>query len=109
MYQLWVLGGLNNVGEFPLDPPLAKMLLMGEQLECVNEVLTIVSMLSVPCVFFRPKDRTDESDAAGRSSMLHLVAGLCIVPYFLSNSKWTCTRTSTDLYVNVVNANVHRL
>ncbi|KAM3205935.1 pre-mRNA-splicing factor ATP-dependent RNA helicase DEAH7 [Capsicum annuum] len=74
MYQLWVLGALNNVGdltdlgwkmvEFPLDPPLAKMLLMGEQLECLNEVLTIVSMLSVPSVFFRPKERAEESDAA---------------------------------------------
>ncbi|KAM7276181.1 hypothetical protein ACFE04_018047 [Oxalis oulophora] len=74
MYQLWVLGALNNVGalteigwkmvEFPLDPPLAKMLLMGEQLECLDEVLTIVSMLSVPSVFFRPKDRIEESDAA---------------------------------------------
>nr|GEZ72408.1 pre-mRNA-splicing factor ATP-dependent RNA helicase DEAH7 [Tanacetum cinerariifolium] len=74
MYQLWVLGALNNVGsltplgwkmvEFPLDPPLAKMLLMGEQLGCMNEVLTIVSMLSVPSVFFRPKDRAEESDAA---------------------------------------------
>ncbi|KAL5076437.1 hypothetical protein RYX36_015421 [Vicia faba] len=41
MYQLWVLGALNNVGgltelgskmvEFPLDPPLAKMLLMGDK------------------------------------------------------------------------------
>ncbi|XP_051153013.1 pre-mRNA-splicing factor ATP-dependent RNA helicase DEAH7-like isoform X2 [Andrographis paniculata] len=74
MYQLWVLAALNNVGdltdlgwkmvEFPLDPPLAKMLLMGEQLGCINEVLTIVSMLSVPSVFFRPKDRVEESDAA---------------------------------------------
>ncbi|KAK6270419.1 hypothetical protein POUND7_007524 [Theobroma cacao] len=74
MYQLWVLGALNNVGgltdigwkmvEFPLDPPLAKMLLMGEQLQCIDEVLTIVSMLSVPSVFFRPKDRAEESDAA---------------------------------------------
>ncbi|GFZ21155.1 RNA helicase family protein [Actinidia rufa] len=74
MYQLWVLGALNNVGnltglgwkmvEFPLDPPLAKMLLIGEQLECLDEVLTIVSMLSVPSVFFRPKDRAEESDAA---------------------------------------------
>lgn len=74
MYQLWVLGALNNVGgltdlgwkmvEFPLDPPLAKMLLMGEQLGCLDEVLTIVSMLSVPSVFFRPKDRAEESDAA---------------------------------------------
>ncbi|KAG2645585.1 hypothetical protein PVAP13_2KG431815 [Panicum virgatum] len=74
MYQLWVLGALNNVGglteigwkmvEFPLDPTLAKMLLMGEQLDCLDEVLTIVSMLSVPSVFFRPKDRAEESDAA---------------------------------------------
>ncbi|KAL8239714.1 hypothetical protein R6Q59_016281 [Mikania micrantha] len=74
MYQLWVLGALSNTGnltdlgwkmvEFPLDPPLAKMLLMGEQLECLNEVLTVVSMLSVPSVFFRPKDRAEESDAA---------------------------------------------
>lgn len=50
--------------EFPLDPPLAKMLLMGSQLGCANEVLTIVSMLSVPNVFFRPPDRAEESDAA---------------------------------------------
>lgn len=74
MYQLWVLGALNNVGgltklgwkmvEFPLDPPLAAMLLAGEKLGCLDEVLTIVSMLSVPSVFFRPKDRAEESDAA---------------------------------------------
>ncbi|KAK4423860.1 Pre-splicing factor ATP-dependent RNA helicase DEAH7 [Sesamum alatum] len=74
MYRLWVLGALNNVGdltdlgwkmvEFPLDPHLAKMLLIGEQLGCINEVLTIVLMLSVPPVFFRPKDRIEESDAA---------------------------------------------
>ncbi|KAI6679316.1 hypothetical protein NL676_033197 [Syzygium grande] len=48
-YQLWVLGALNNFGgltefgwkmvEFPLDPPLAKMLLMGDQLGCLDEGL----------------------------------------------------------------------
>ena len=74
MYQLWVLGALDNTGaltslgrkmvEFPLDPPLAKMLLVGEGMGCSNEVLTIVSMLSVPSVFFRPPDRAEESDAA---------------------------------------------
>ena len=50
--------------EFPLDPPLAKMLLIGSQLGCANEVLTIVSMLSVPSVFFRPPERAEESDSA---------------------------------------------
>lgn len=49
--------------EFPLDPPLAKMLLVGSELGCVDEVLVIVSMLSVPSVFFRPPDRAEESDA----------------------------------------------
>jgi pre-mRNA-splicing factor ATP-dependent RNA helicase DHX38/PRP16 len=40
------------------------LLVMGKELECVEEVLTIVSMLSVPSAFFRPKDRAEESDAA---------------------------------------------
>jgi pre-mRNA-splicing factor ATP-dependent RNA helicase DHX38/PRP16 len=74
MYQLWVLGALGNTGdltelgrkmvEFPLDPPLAKMLIFAETLKCTMEILIIVSMLSVPGIFFRPKDREEESDAA---------------------------------------------
>jgi pre-mRNA-splicing factor ATP-dependent RNA helicase DHX38/PRP16 len=74
MYQLWVLGALSNTGdltylgkkmvEFPLDPPLAKMLIFAEDLGCTFEILIIVSMLSVPGIFFRPKDREEESDAA---------------------------------------------
>src|SRR5690606_26305170 len=74
MYQLWVLGALDNAGnltplgrkmvEFPLDPPLSKMLIVSEELGCSAEVVTIVSMLSVPTVFFRPKGREEESDAA---------------------------------------------
>jgi len=75
MYQLWVLGALDNTGdltpmgrrmvEFPLDPPLSKLLLFAhESGNCSSEVLIVVSMLSVPSVFFRPKDREEESDAA---------------------------------------------
>ena len=50
--------------EFPLDPPLAKMLIFAENLGCTYEILIVVSMLSVPGIFFRPKDREEESDAA---------------------------------------------
>ncbi len=74
MYQLWVLGALDNNGqltslgrkmvEFPLDPPLSKMVLMADRIGCTSEILTIVSMLSVPTVFYRPKDRPDDADAA---------------------------------------------
>lgn len=74
MYQLWILGALDNTGnltsmgrkmvEFPLDPPLSKMVIISEEFNCTEELLTIVSMLSVPAIFFRPKDRVEESDAA---------------------------------------------
>ena len=61
-------GGLTELGrkmvEFPLDPPLSKLLIVSEGLQCSEEILTIVSMLSVPAIFFRPKDRETESDAA---------------------------------------------
>ena len=50
--------------EFPLDPPLSKMLIISCDLGCSDEILTIVSMLSVPAIFFRPKDREKEADAA---------------------------------------------
>jgi pre-mRNA-splicing factor ATP-dependent RNA helicase DHX38/PRP16 len=75
LYQLWILGALDNSGnlttlgrrmaDFPLDPPLSKMLLFAHEYgKCSTEMLVIVSMLSVPSVFFRPKDREEESDAA---------------------------------------------
>jgi pre-mRNA-splicing factor ATP-dependent RNA helicase DHX38/PRP16 len=43
--------------EFPLDPPLSKMLIKSCEFNCSSEILTIVSMLSVPSIFFRPKGR----------------------------------------------------
>ena len=74
MYSLWILGALDNTGgltklgskmvEFPVDPPLAQMLIKAEETGCSNEMLTVVAMLSVPSVWFRPKDREEESDAA---------------------------------------------
>jgi pre-mRNA-splicing factor ATP-dependent RNA helicase DHX38/PRP16 len=74
MYQLWILGALDNVGnltalgrnmvEFPLDPAMSKMLLVSTEMRCSAEVLIIVSMLSVPAIFFRPKGREEESDLA---------------------------------------------
>lgn len=74
MYQLWVLGALDNVGdltpvgrkmsEFPMEPSMAKMLITSVEYKCSAEMLTIVSMLSVPSVFYRPKERQEESDAA---------------------------------------------
>ena len=61
MYQLWVLGALDNTGsltplgrnmvEFPLDPALSKMLIVSEQMECSTEIL-----VSVPCYVISYED-----------------------------------------------------
>ncbi|KAI1750981.1 P-loop containing nucleoside triphosphate hydrolase protein [Xylaria castorea] len=74
MFDLWALGALDNLGEltelgakmnaFPMDPSLAKLLIMSEEYGCSEEMVTIVSMLSVPNVFYRPRERQEESDAA---------------------------------------------
>lgn len=82
MYQLWVLGCLDELGhltdlgkkmaQFPLDPPLSKMLIQADQLDCTEEILTVVSMLSIPSIFYRPKGREEESDAA-REKVIHII------------------------------------
>jgi pre-mRNA-splicing factor ATP-dependent RNA helicase DHX38/PRP16 len=74
LFDLWSLGALDNIGDltpmgrrmtaFPMDPSLAKLLITSSELfRCSEEILTIVSMLSVPSVFYRPKERQEESDA----------------------------------------------
>ncbi|XP_034716286.1 ATP-dependent RNA helicase DHX8 isoform X4 [Etheostoma cragini] len=72
MEQLYTLGALDDEGlltrlgrrmaEFPLEPMLCKMLIMSVHLGCSEEMLTIVSMLSVQNIFYRPKDKQAQAD-----------------------------------------------
>ncbi|KAM9335987.1 ATP-dependent RNA helicase DHX8-like isoform 1-T1 [Symphorus nematophorus] len=72
MEQLYTLGALDDEGlltrlgrrmaEFPLEPMLCKMLIMSVHLGCSEEMLTIVSMLSVQNIFYRPKDKQALAD-----------------------------------------------
>merc|ERR1719411_271381 len=59
-------GSLTELGkmmaEFPLEPNLSKMLIMSVDLQCSDEILTIVSMLSVQNVFYRPKEKQAQAD-----------------------------------------------
>ncbi|EOO02890.1 putative atp-dependent rna helicase dhx8 protein [Phaeoacremonium minimum UCRPA7] len=75
--QLYALQALNHKGEltkmgrqmaeFPTDPMLAKAVLAADKEGCVEEVLSIVSMLSeASALFFRPKDKKIHADSARR-------------------------------------------
>ncbi|OAQ97497.1 hypothetical protein LLEC1_00830 [Akanthomyces lecanii] len=73
--QLFALQGLNHKGEltklgrqmaeFPTDPMLAKAVIAADKESCVDEVLSIVSMLGeASALFFRPKDKKIHADSA---------------------------------------------
>jgi len=47
--------------EFPMDPAMSKMLITSCDMNCSEEMLTIVSMLSVPTIFFRPRGREEDA------------------------------------------------
>jgi len=61
-------GELTDVGrmmsEFPLDPQLAKMLIVSPNYYCSNEILSIIAMLSIPQVFVRPPEARKAADDA---------------------------------------------
>lgn len=50
------------MAEFPLEPQLSKMLISSVEMGCSDEILTIVAMLSVQNVFYRPKEKQALAD-----------------------------------------------
>lgn len=52
----------RKMAEFPMEPALAKTLIISVDFGCSDEILTIVAMLSVQTVFFRPKEKQKEAD-----------------------------------------------
>ncbi len=70
--MLYNLGALDEEGlltrlgrkmaEFPLEPPMSKMLIASVDLGCSDEVLTIVAMLSAQNIFHRPREKQAQAD-----------------------------------------------
>ncbi|KAI3389522.1 hypothetical protein SNEBB_005771 [Seison nebaliae] len=102
MEQLHALGALDDEGlltrlgrrmaEFPLEPQLAKILIISVQLNCSEEILTIVSMLSVDNVFYRPKEKADVADQ--RKARFHQAEGDHLTLLCIYNS-WKNNKFST--------------
>ncbi|CAN0914605.1 Probable pre-mRNA-splicing factor ATP-dependent RNA helicase DEAH5 [Linum grandiflorum] len=72
MEQLYSLGALDEEGfvtklgrkmaEFPMEPPLSKMLLASVGFGCSNEILTIIAMIQTGNIFYRPKEKQAQAD-----------------------------------------------
>ncbi|XP_073299865.1 probable pre-mRNA-splicing factor ATP-dependent RNA helicase DEAH2 isoform X1 [Primulina huaijiensis] len=61
-------GNLTKLGEvmseLPLDPQMAKMLVVSPEFNCSNEILSVSAMLSVPNCFVRPREAQKAADEA---------------------------------------------
>ncbi|CAN4112713.1 unnamed protein product [Withania somnifera] len=61
-------GNMTKLGEimseFPLDPQMAKMLVVSPEFNCSNEILSISVMLSVPNCFVRTREAQKAADEA---------------------------------------------
>jgi pre-mRNA-splicing factor ATP-dependent RNA helicase DHX15/PRP43 len=61
-------GELTEIGyqmsELPLDPQLAKLILVSPDYGCSAEIVSIVACLSVPQIFLRPHENAKAADAA---------------------------------------------
>lgn len=70
--ELYALSALDDEGlltrlgrkmaDFPMEPALAKVLIAAVDLQCSDEILSIVAMLSMPSVFYRPKEKQSVAD-----------------------------------------------
>merc|ERR1712060_779373 len=74
MESLFSLGALDEEGlltrlgrrmaEFPLETPqMSKVLIQSVELGCSEEVLTLVAMLSVQNIWYRPKEKQAQADS----------------------------------------------
>lgn len=53
------------MAEFPLDPQLCRMIVVGgKRYSCTNEMCSVAALLSVPQVFMRPREAAREADEA---------------------------------------------
>lgn len=72
--QLYFLEAMDDEGEltkmgklmteFPIDPQLARMLIKSSDLGCASHILSLTSLLTVPNIFSRPRDKSKEADYA---------------------------------------------
>src|SRR5260370_6187236 len=53
----------RKMADFPLAPPLPKCIIASVELGCSEEILSVVAMLSVQSVFYRPKEKQAQADS----------------------------------------------
>jgi HrpA-like RNA helicase len=103
--QLYNLGALDEEGlltrlgrkmaEFPLDPPVSKMLIASVDLGCSEEVLTIIGMLSAQNIFYRPREKQSQARGPPPRDGKHTIVSLNTHWIMMSDA---CVKSATAAY-----------
>lgn len=109
LYQLGALdseGLLTKIGRkmsgFPVEPALAKSLILSVDLGCSDEMLTIAAMLSVQNIWYRPRDKQPQADS--RKAKFHHPDGDHLTLLTVYNS-WKASKFSNPwCYENFIQA-----
>lgn len=83
----------KRMSQFPMDPTLSRALISSVTNKCSDEIVTIISMLSVQNVFSRPKEKQQEADQ--RKARFHHPYGdhLTLLNVY---TRWEQNRCSDD-------------
>ncbi|KAF7563362.1 hypothetical protein G7046_g767 [Stylonectria norvegica] len=110
--ELYALSALDDEGlltrlgrkmaDFPMEPSLAKVLIAAVGLECSDEMLSIVAMLNLPNVFYRPKEKQSQADQ--KKSKFHDPAGDHLTLLNVYNSWKTSGYSSPWCFENFIQA-----
>lgn len=91
----------HKMSEMPLDPQLAKLLLVSPEYKCSIEMLSIVSCLSVPNIFMRPKEAAKAADEA-KAQFAHTDGDhlTLLNAYYAYNQNGQCKNWCYDNFIN---------
>jgi HrpA-like RNA helicase len=80
----------RQMAGFPLEPALAKILIMSKSFQCTQEAIAIISLLSVETLFHTPSDKREEALDARRAFIStdgDMLTFLNVFKAFLSTGK----------------------
>ncbi len=55
----------REMAEFPIEPPLSKMLVASVYFQCSDEIMTIIAMIQAGNIFHMPRERQAQADQKG--------------------------------------------
>ncbi|KAF8625194.1 hypothetical protein AX15_005499 [Amanita polypyramis BW_CC] len=92
----------RKMADFPMEPPLAKMLIASVELGCSEEILSVVAMLSVQTVFYRPKEKQGQADS--KKAKFHQPEGDHLTLLTVYNGWKTANFSNAWCYENFIQA-----